>query len=100
MSNKIEPSRNPPILASVRSTASSSTGRTAETARSSTGDSLKVTDQARLATRVIETARETPELDTQRVSSVRRAIDSGSYIVNAAAVASRMLQLEWQLSTS
>lgn len=99
MSNKIEPSRNSPILASVRSPASGTASRAAEGAKSSAGDSLKVTDQARLATRVIQTARENPELDTQRVSSVRRAIDSGSYIVNAAAVASRMLQLEWQLSS-
>ncbi|HEY1076033.1 MAG TPA: flagellar biosynthesis anti-sigma factor FlgM [Fontimonas sp.] len=98
MSHKIESSHNSPLVANVRNTAAGNAGRPAESVRPNVGDSLKVTDQARLATRVIQAARQSPELDTQRVGTVRRAIDSGSYIVNAAAVASRMLQLEWQLS--
>ncbi len=99
MNHKIESSSNPLALTSVRSSPSGSS-RAPERTVSTPGDSFRVTDHARLATRVIQTAREFPDIDEQRVSTIRKAIDSGSYVVNAAAVATRMLQQEWQLSIS
>ncbi len=97
MNYKIESSSNPPALTAVRNSPSGG-NRIPAHAAPAPGDSFRVTDHARLATRVIQTAREFPDIDEQRVSAVSKAIDSGSYTVNAANVATRMLQQEWQLS--
>lgn len=99
MNYKIESSSNPLAPTSVRGSTPGAS-RAPERTASASADSFRVTDHARLATRVVDTAREFPDIDEQRVSTIRKAIDSGSYVVNAAAVATRMLQQEWQLSTS
>lgn len=98
MSHKIESGSNSVVVAAPRAASRSSASNAASVATAVPTDSLKVTDQGRLAARIVQTARELPAVDGQRVANARKAIDSGQYSVNPAAIAGRLLKMEWQLA--
>lgn len=99
MSYKIESGSKTHVVVAPRPAAHGTGSAAAASASAPPTDSLKVTDQGRLAARIVQTARELPAVDAQRVAQARSAIDSGQYSVNSAAIASRMLQMEWQLTS-
>lgn len=99
MSHKIESGNNSLVVSGPRATSrSSANGNPASITTTVPTDSLKVTDQGRLAARIVQTARELPAADGQRVANTRKALDSGQYSVNASAIAGRLLKMEWQLA--
>jgi len=61
------------------------------------GETVQLTASARLLGKLEEAIRAVPVVDAERVAALRDAIDSGSYEVDAHAVAERMLRLEREL---
>ncbi|MDH5632686.1 MAG: flagellar biosynthesis anti-sigma factor FlgM [Gammaproteobacteria bacterium] len=66
----------------------------AETGRPSTADTLSLTEAASQLQRLAKQAEATPVVDTQKVESIRQAIADGSYDINPARIAERLLSLE------
>ena len=64
--------------------------RKTETAQAAT-DSLEVTNASRLFSEALQAVREMPEVRMDKVEAVRSQVESGTYRVDAAAVAARML---------
>lgn len=64
--------------------------RKAETASMGT-DSLELTGSSKLFAQALQAARETPEVRMDRVEEVRAQIAGGTYKVDSAAIAARML---------
>lgn len=64
--------------------------RKTETAQAGT-DSLEVTNASRLFSEALQAVRETPDVRMDKVEAVRSQVESGTYRVDAAAVAARML---------
>ncbi|MBN6150116.1 flagellar biosynthesis anti-sigma factor FlgM [Xanthomonas sp. AmX2] len=104
MSQKIE--GNSPTPAALRTTAVntkaatgvSDDGRTRAVDATAAADSLRLTGEAsglQTLQRELSTA---PAVDEARVQSVRDALQNGSYKINPDAIASRMLDLDRQLS--
>jgi negative regulator of flagellin synthesis FlgM len=90
----------PQAPGSQTNSSASSTGSTASDAPASvpaTDDSVRLTDSARAlqdAAKVDGNA----AIDTKRVEQIRKAIAEGSYQVNPAAIADRMLALDVQIA--
>lgn len=60
-------------------------------------DSVSLTDTARLLKRVEETLARTPEIDRQRVDSLKQAIANGEFQVDPRRIAAQVLRLEHEL---
>lgn len=61
-------------------------------------DSVQLTETAAILQRAQSRLSTVPVVDTQKVESVKSAIDSGQYSVDSARVADKMVQLEGLLS--
>jgi negative regulator of flagellin synthesis FlgM len=60
-------------------------------------DSVSITDSARLLADLSTAVAATPDVDQARVATLRHAIESGTYIVNAQRIADNLLGMERQL---
>lgn len=56
-----------------------------------TGDSVTLTGAARQLQKLAEAVAAAPATDAERVASVKRAVDSGTYEVNAERVAAKII---------
>jgi len=65
-----------------------------ESGKSSTADTVSLSDNAVQLGKLDNTAVSTPVVDTQRVEQVRQAIKDGSYEVDPAKVADKLMQFE------
>lgn len=68
---------------------SSGTGSTAQT-----GDHVTLTDSARALQKIEEAVAKSPVVNSEKVSAVKQAVGSGSYHINAARVADKLLKFE------
>lgn len=65
-----------------------------ETGKSSATDTVSLSDNAVQLGKIEHAVAATPVVDTQRVEQLRQAISNGSYEVNAAKIADRLMQFE------
>jgi negative regulator of flagellin synthesis FlgM len=65
-----------------------------ESGKSSTTDTVSLSDNAVQLGKLENTVVSTPVVDTQRVEQVRQAIKDGSYEVDPARVADKLMQFE------
>ncbi len=70
-----------------------------ETGRTSTGDTVSLTNASAQLRSLENTLAELPVVDTQRVESIKQAIADGSYQVNAENVANKLINLEQGLAS-
>lgn len=61
------------------------------------GDSVRLTDEAASLQAVQRDLSAAPAIDPARVQAVRQALESGTYRIDAQAIAQRMLDLDGQL---
>ena len=69
-----------------------------ETGPPSTSDTVSITDAAARLQSLENTLAELPVVDTQRVEAVKQAISSGSFEVDSARIADKLLNFEQALS--
>ena len=65
-----------------------------ETGKSSTADTVSISDNAAQLGKLGNTVDSTPVVDTQRVEQVKQAISDGTYEVDATKVADKLMQFE------
>lgn len=65
-----------------------------ETGKSSTADTVSISDNAAQLGKLGNTVDSTPVVDTQRVEQVKQAISNGTYEVDAEKIADKMMQFE------
>ena len=75
------------------------TDKQGETAESNapaaqTGDQLTLTSSARSLQKIEEAIAQTPVVNSSKVAAVKQAISSGTYQVNSASVADKLLKFE------
>jgi len=68
-----------------------------ESGRSSTADTVRITDAANKLNQLEITLDKTPVVDSQRVEALRSAIEEGRYQVEPGRVAEKLIALEQQL---
>lgn len=66
----------------------------AETGKSTTADTVSLSDNAVQIGKIDNTAVAAPVVDTQRVEQVKQAISEGTYKVDAEKVADKLMQFE------
>ncbi|HKJ76688.1 MAG TPA: flagellar biosynthesis anti-sigma factor FlgM [Gammaproteobacteria bacterium] len=69
-----------------------------QTGRPSSSDTVTLTDAAAQLRSLENTVGELPVMDSQRVEDIQRAIENGSYEVDAERVADKMMQFEADFS--
>ena len=62
------------------------------------GDAVSLTEDARLLQQAAAAAAAAPDIDMDRVDSVRRELAEGRYQIDAEAIAAKLLKTEWELS--
>lgn len=70
---------------------------TADTGRSSTSDTVSLSDSAKQLGKLENTVSASPVIDTQRVEAVKQAIQNGEYEIDPVKVASKLMQFESML---
>lgn len=65
-----------------------------ESGKSSTADTVSISDNAVQLGKIDNTAVSAPVVDTQRVEQVKQAIGNGTYEVDAKKVADKLMQFE------
>lgn len=65
-----------------------------ETGKSSTADTVSLSDNAVSLGKIDNTAASAPVIDAQRVEQVKQAISDGSYKVDSEKVADKLMQFE------
>jgi negative regulator of flagellin synthesis FlgM len=71
-----------------------------ESQASSTSDTVTVSSTARNLTSLQQVINDTPDIDTNRVSTIQQALSSGNYKIDAGKIADRMIQLEGDLRSA
>jgi negative regulator of flagellin synthesis FlgM len=66
-------------------------------ARAATADTVSLTSSAQLLKRLEEILAAAPASDAKRIAALKAAIDSGTYAVDASAIAERLIRLEQDL---
>ena len=97
MSQKIEGSTPlPPVhsTAQVGRTAAPSADRSGPVEAVQAGDSLRLTGEATGLQALQRELSAAPAIDSARVDQVRQALESGSYKIDPARIADRMLQMD------
>lgn len=101
MSNKIDSPVGPaPGPAAVRPVARSRE-QAAQTRTETAGrqDSVAVTGEARVLQQLEQGVQNSSGVDDTKVAEMRRILAQGLYTANPQAIAGRLMQLEWSLST-
>ncbi len=62
------------------------------------GDTVSLTSSAQLLQKLEEILAAAPASDTQRIAALKEAIDSGTYEIDAANIAERLIRMEQDLS--
>ena len=68
-----------------------------KTGDSSTLDTVSLTDSAALLVKMEKAVQDAPVVDTQRVEDIRKAIANGSFEIDSARVAEKLLSFESRL---
>jgi negative regulator of flagellin synthesis FlgM len=67
---------------------------TAAAPTSQTGDHVTLTDSARSLQKLSDAIAQTPVVNASKVATIKQAVQSGTYQVNPASVADKLLQFE------
>ncbi|RRN55385.1 flagellar biosynthesis anti-sigma factor FlgM [Pseudoxanthomonas sp. SGNA-20] len=97
MSQKIEGSLPPQAVRStvqVGRTAAAGADRSEPVEATRAGDSLRLTGEAASLQALQRELAVTPAVDAARVAEVRQALESGSYRIDPAKIADRMLEMD------
>lgn len=97
MSQKIEGSLPPPAVRStvqVGNGAAAGADRSAPVEAARAGDSLRLTGEAAGLQTLQRELSAAPAVDASRVAEVRQALESGSYRIDPARIADRMLEMD------
>ena len=70
-----------------------------ETGRSSTADTVSLSNSSAQLRSLENTLAELPVVDTQRVESIKQSIADGSFRINAENVANKLINLEQSLAS-
>lgn len=70
------------------------TSKQRETGKTSTSDTVSLTESARQLQALEEQLNSQPVVDSQRVEAARQAIDSGSYQVQPEMISQKLMQFE------
>lgn len=57
-------------------------------------DSVDITAVAKEITKAFETSKSTPVINEERVNAVKKALEDGTYPINAEKIAAKMVQME------
>lgn len=104
MANKIDGQGFRSIDATGNSRRPSRTESTSQSAESQSGtaaaagDTVSLTSSAQLLQKLEEILAAAPASDTKRIAALKEAIDSGTYEVDAAKIAERLIRMEQDLS--
>jgi negative regulator of flagellin synthesis FlgM len=103
MTNKIDNQGFRPLDTSGGATrservSSSKSSATSGNREASTGDTVNLTRSGVLLQKLEETLANVPVVDAERVNAIREAITSGSYQIDAGAVADQIIRLDRELS--
>jgi negative regulator of flagellin synthesis FlgM len=82
--------------ASASRTAADARGAAPE-ATAPVGDTVRLTDAAQALSRLEAQVKSAPEVDSRRVEQLRAAVESGTYKVDADAIAAKLLNLDASL---
>jgi negative regulator of flagellin synthesis FlgM len=66
----------------------------APTPASQSGDHVTLTDSARSLQKIEEAVAKTPVVNSDKVAAIKQSISAGTYQINAASVADKMLKFE------
>ena len=88
-----------PPVERVRSSAPVSAG-TSHGPSATTPDRVNITGAARTLSALQDAVAASPEIDMKRVEQLRQSISLGTYVINPARIADRMLQLEGDLAAA
>ena len=83
-------------LSQTESTSQSADSPSGKTAAS--GDTVSLTSSAQLLQKLEEILAAAPASDAKRIAALKEAIDSGTYEIDAAAIADRLIRMEQDLS--
>lgn len=98
MNTKIEGMQGTPVRSSGSVTAASRVGGSRpDSAVSPVDDSVQLSDEAADLASIAKQLGGAPTMDAAKVASVRSALESGSYRINAQEIARRLTQLEREL---
>jgi len=102
MASKINALDTQPVAVSASAAVkrvADATGARADGAASSTAE-VHITQTARRLATIEQALKDQPEVDTRRVSTIRAAIEGGSYKVSADRVAARLVAFERNLAAA
>ena len=83
-------------LSQTESTSQSADSPSGKTA--ATGDTVSLTSSAQLLQKLEEILAAAPASDAKRIAALKEAIDSGTYEIDAATIADRLIRMEQDLS--
>jgi negative regulator of flagellin synthesis FlgM len=85
-----------PVKAGSTAAVTGKQGETAETNTAAThsADQLTLTSSARSLQKIEDAIAQTPVVNSSKVAAVKQSISSGTYQVNSASVANKLLQFE------
>ena len=86
-------SRRPSQTESASQSAGSQSGKAA-----APGDTVSLTSSAQLLQKLEEILAAAPASDAKRIAAIKDAIDSGTYEIDAATIAERLIRMEQDLS--
>lgn len=100
MTNKIDSLGT--VIISLGSAGKAAAGQSASTAVASAApaapaDKLSLTGTAVRMQQLAETVSNGPQVDTKRVATLKSAVASGNYKVDARSVASKLSRFEWEM---
>jgi negative regulator of flagellin synthesis FlgM len=94
VSNKISGYAASEPQAPIKGSNSNSTVATAAATTAQTGDHVTLTDSARSMQKIEEAVAKAPMVNAAKVASVKQAVQSGTYQIDAGRVADKLLQFE------
>ena len=84
----------PPKGSSTGSVAAADRASDAAAASPQTGDQVTLTTSARSLQKLSDAIAQTPVVDAAKVASIKQALGSGTYTIDASSIADKMLQAE------
>jgi negative regulator of flagellin synthesis FlgM len=84
----------PPKGSSTGSVADKTTDAPAASPSTQTGDQVTLTSSGRSMQKLSDAIAQTPVVDATKVASIKQALSSGTYTIDASSIAGKMLQAE------
>ena len=82
------------VVLPSKSTQSGKVASITSQATNQTKDRVDITAVAKEITKAFESSKSTPVINEERVNAVKKALEEGSYPINAEKIAAKMVQME------